>query len=56
MKYEVTVKDISNISSPLIVDVFLIEADGKDEAMDKAHSRAEKEFPYLKRLVVLRKI
>ena len=56
MSYEVIVKDIKNIASPVVVGSFIITATDKAEAMDTAHTRAEKEFPSVKRLVVLRRL
>ena len=56
MKYEVIVKDIKNITSPVVVGSFIVEAQDRSEAMDKAHSRADKEFSDTKKLVELRKI
>ncbi len=56
MRYEITVKDIKNIVSPVVIGSFIIEAQDRSEAMDKAHSRADKEFFDTKKLVELRKI
>lgn len=52
----VTIQDISNINKPKILDHgILISADGKPDAIDKAHILAEKKYPNTKRLVEVRR-
>jgi len=56
MKYEIIVKDINNITNPVKIDCFNVEAYNKADAMDIAHPLADKKHPHIKKLLEIREI
>ncbi len=57
MRYEIIVKDIKDISKPIVImSEIVIESDSKSCAIDEAHRIAEEKWPKVKRLVEVRQI
>jgi hypothetical protein len=53
--YNVEIFNIQDIKNPVKLDEITILAESKSEAIDNAHTAAEKMYPKHKRMVSLRK-
>ncbi len=52
----ITIKDIEDIKKPKILEYgIVVVADGKSDAIDKAHDIAMRKFPNIKRLVEVKR-
>lgn len=49
--YTVIIYDVRKIESPVKLEEFVISADNKDDAVDRAHSIADKNFGEFNKLV-----
>lgn len=54
--YKAFIYDIKNIIKPIKVDELPIKAEDRNEAMDKAHSKAEELYPTIKRMIEIAKV
>jgi len=55
-RYLITVFDISDIEKKKKLEEFSIEADGKVDAQDKAHTIADKKYPNKQRMISIREM
>ena len=52
--FTIEIYDIKDIQKPILLKEIVLKAEGKNDAIDKAHTRAEHLYPTIKRMIHVR--
>lgn len=52
--FTIEIYDIKDIKKPILLKEIVLEAEGRIDAIDKAHTRAEHLYPKIKRMIHVR--